>query len=75
VYIAEEISNNQFKIRGKAGMKIYWQVTGIRRMPGPTPIAFRSRWRSPSASEAITSTPSCIVRPEEKGVAWGVILT
>ena len=40
MYIAEEISNNQFKIRGKAGMKIYWQVTGIRRMPGPTPIAF-----------------------------------
>jgi len=31
VYIAEEISNNQFKIRGKAGMKIYWQVTGIRQ--------------------------------------------
>lgn len=31
VYIAEEISNNQFKISGgKPGMKICWQVTGIR---------------------------------------------
>ncbi|MHC4458350.1 MAG: hypothetical protein ACYS0I_14935 [Planctomycetota bacterium] len=31
VYIAEEISENQFKIAGgKRGMKISWQVTGIR---------------------------------------------
>ncbi len=32
VYIAEEISNNQFRISGgQAGMKISWQVTGIRK--------------------------------------------
>jgi hypothetical protein len=32
VYIAEEISNNHFKIAGgKAGMKVSWQVTGIRQ--------------------------------------------
>ena len=32
VYIAEEISNNHFKIAGgKADMKISWQVTGIRQ--------------------------------------------
>jgi len=31
LYIAEEISSNQFKISGgKAGMKVSWQVTGIR---------------------------------------------
>lgn len=31
VYIAEEIQNNKFKIAGgKSGMKISWQVTGIR---------------------------------------------
>ncbi|MBN2280354.1 MAG: hypothetical protein JXQ65_07230, partial [Candidatus Marinimicrobia bacterium] len=31
LYIAEEISNNQFKIAGgSAGMKISWMVTGIR---------------------------------------------
>jgi trimeric autotransporter adhesin len=32
VFIAEEISNNQFKIGGgRAGMKVSWQVTGVRQ--------------------------------------------
>ena len=32
VYIAEEISNNQFRIAGgKEGMKVSWQITGIRQ--------------------------------------------
>ena len=32
VYIANEVSGNQFKIAGgRAGMKISWQVTGIRK--------------------------------------------
>jgi hypothetical protein len=34
VYIAEEISNNQFKIAGgKSNMKVSWEVTGIRQDP------------------------------------------
>lgn len=34
VYIAEEISNNRFKIAGgKHNMKVSWQVTGIRHDP------------------------------------------
>jgi len=34
VYIAEEISGNRFKIAGgKPGMKVSWQVTGIRYDP------------------------------------------
>jgi hypothetical protein len=32
VYVAEEISGNRFKIAGgKAGLKVSWQVTGIRQ--------------------------------------------
>jgi hypothetical protein len=32
VFISEEISNNHFKIEGgKKGMKVSWQVTGIRQ--------------------------------------------
>ncbi|NIP54593.1 MAG: hypothetical protein GWN67_21140 [Phycisphaerae bacterium] len=32
VYVAEEISENQFRISGgKRGMKVSWQVTGIRK--------------------------------------------
>jgi len=34
VYVAEEIQNNRFKIAGgKPGMKVSWQVTGIRHDP------------------------------------------
>jgi len=34
VYIAEEIRDNQFKIAGgNAGLKVSWQVTGIRQDP------------------------------------------
>jgi hypothetical protein len=32
VYIAEELANNQFKVGGgRAGMRISWQITGIRQ--------------------------------------------
>ncbi|MEO0074613.1 MAG: hypothetical protein ABIK31_00690, partial [candidate division WOR-3 bacterium] len=31
VYVAEDISNNQFVIGGKPGMKVYWQVTAERK--------------------------------------------
>ncbi|MFH1746541.1 MAG: hypothetical protein ABIG44_05785 [Planctomycetota bacterium] len=34
VYIAEEIADNQFKIAGgKPGLKVSWQVTGVRQDP------------------------------------------
>lgn len=34
VYIEEEITRNDFKIAGrKQGMKVSWQVTGIRKDP------------------------------------------
>ena len=32
LYVAEEIKNNSFKIAGgKPGMKVSWQVTGVRQ--------------------------------------------
>ena len=34
VYIAEEMSDNRFSIAGgKSGMKVSWQVTGVRKDP------------------------------------------
>jgi len=34
VYVAEEVSNNRFKIAGgRRGLKVSWQVTGIRHDP------------------------------------------
>jgi hypothetical protein len=34
LHVAEEVANNRFRIAGgSAGMKVSWQVTGIRRDP------------------------------------------
>ena len=34
IYVKEEIKNNQFKVAGgKAGMKVSWQVSGVRNDP------------------------------------------
>ena len=34
VYVAQEVSNNQFSIAGgNPGMKVSWQVTGVRKDP------------------------------------------
>jgi hypothetical protein len=41
LYIAKEVTNNKFKIAGgKAGMKVSWEISGVRHNPGfePTPV-------------------------------------
>jgi hypothetical protein len=54
VYIAEEIQDNQFKIAGgKPGLKVSWQVTGIRQDP------YAEQYRMP-----VEETKS----PEERGL-------
>jgi hypothetical protein len=46
LYIAEEITNNRFKIAGgTAGMRVSWQVTGIRKDP------FAEKYRIPVEEE------------------------
>jgi len=71
VYIAQELANNQFKIGGgHAGMKISWQITGIRqdawanahRIPVEEPKTDRER--------GFYLHPELYGAPEEKSVAW-----
>jgi len=71
VYIAEEISNNQFKIAGgKSGMKISWQVTGIRQ------DAWANAHRIPVEEEKNARErgyylhPELYGAPEEKQIEW-----
>jgi len=71
VYIAEEIANNQFKIAGgKPGMKVSWQVTGIRQ------DAWANAHRIPVEEEKNAREhgyylhPELYGAPEEKGIAW-----
>jgi hypothetical protein len=72
VYVAEEISGNRFKIAGgKAGLKVSWQVTGIRH------DAFAEAHRIPVEEEKAGNErgryqhPELYGQPMEKALSYG----
>jgi len=71
LYIAEEVSGNRFKIAGgTAGMKVSWQVTGIRQ------DAYANAHRIPveelkaDKERGYYLHPDLFGQPEEKGTEW-----
>jgi hypothetical protein len=70
VYIAEEIARNHFKIAGgKPGIRVSWQVTGVRQ------DAFANKHRmpveqdKPEAERGYYLYPRLFNQPEEQGVS------
>ncbi|MGH7597743.1 MAG: beta strand repeat-containing protein [bacterium] len=62
LYIAEEITNNRFKIDGgTTGMKVSWQVTGIRKDP------FAEKYRIPVEEEKSVAERGYYLHPEAYG--------
>jgi hypothetical protein len=71
IYVAQEIQRNSFRIAGgRAGLKISWQVTGIRQ------DAWANAHRIPVEEEKADSErghylhPDLFGAPEEKGIQW-----
>ncbi len=71
IYIAEELANNEFKISGgRAGMKVSWQVTGIRQ------DAWANAHRTPvevdknERERGFYLAPELFGAPAEKSVVW-----
>ena len=71
VYIAEEIQGHRFKIAGgKPGLKISWQVTGVRK------DAYANAHRIPVEEEKLAVErghyvhPELYGQPEEKSLEW-----
>jgi hypothetical protein len=71
IYIAEELANNQFKIGGgRAGLKVSWQVTGIRQ------DAWANAHRIPVEEEKNARERGFYIHPElygappEKQIEW-----
>jgi hypothetical protein len=71
VYVGAEIAGNQFKIAGgAAGLKVSWQVTGVRQ------DAFANKHRIPVEEEKSAALrghylhPSAFNQPEEKSIEW-----
>ncbi len=63
VYIAEEISHNRFTIAGgKAGMRVSWQITGIRQ------DAWANQYRIPVEQEKSEQEQGRYLHPELYGL-------
>ena len=71
VSIAAEISNNQFEIAGgKSGMKISWQVTGIRQDAWANAHRIQVEVEKPERERGYYIHPELYGAPEEKSIAW-----
>jgi hypothetical protein len=71
VYIAEKIQHNRFKIAGgKPGMKVSWQVTGIRHDPWAEAHRIPVEEVKPPQEQGTYLHPEVYGQPEEKSVDW-----
>ena len=58
IYISEEINGNRFKIAGgKPGLKVWWQVTGIRQDAYAKARPIVVEQRKPPSEKGFTSFP------------------
>lgn len=58
VYVAEQIHENRFRIAGGSpGLKVSWQVTGIRHDPHATAHPFAVEADKPKSEQGTTLTP------------------
>jgi hypothetical protein len=71
VYISEEVSNNQFKIAGgKPGMKVSWQVTGIRQDAWANAHRIPVEVQKPERERGYYIHPEPYGASAEKGNEW-----
>jgi len=71
VYIAEEVSENRFKIAGgTAGMKVSWQVTGIRQDPWAEANRIVVEEDKPDEELGFYLHPELYGQAEEKSIEW-----
>jgi trimeric autotransporter adhesin len=71
VFVAEELANNRFKIGGgRGGMKISWQITGVRQ------DAWANAHRTPveqmksDRERGFYLSPEAFGAPAEKSISW-----
>ena len=71
LYIAEEISTNRFKIAGGTpGMKVSWQVTGIRQDGYANKHRIPVEEDKPERERGYYLHPDVFNQPEERGIEW-----
>ena len=71
LFIAEEVENNRFKIAGGApGMKVSWQVSGIRQDPYANKNRIKIEEQKSELERGFYLHPESYGLPEEKGIGW-----
>jgi len=71
VYVAQEVQSNAFRIAGgKPGMKISWQVTGIRQDAWANAHRIPVEQAKPEGERGHYIHPELYGAPEEKGIEW-----
>jgi hypothetical protein len=71
LYIAQEVTNNSFEIAGGApGMKVSWQVTGIRQDAFAKANPLKVEMAKSNRERGFYLQPNLFGQPEEKGVEW-----
>jgi len=69
VYIGQEISNNQFKIAGGTpGLKVSWQITGVRHDPYANANRILVEEDKPAQEKGKYLYPELYGLPREKGL-------
>ena len=71
LYIAEEVKGNRFKIAGgESGMKVSWQVTGIRHDPYAEMNRILVEESKPADEQGTYLHPDAYGLPESRGLAY-----
>src|SRR5215213_9052838 len=74
LHVAEEVSENRFKIAGgQEGMKVCWQLTGSRKDPWAAANPFEVEQEKPQEERGRYLEPSLYDAPEEQRVMLGPI--
>lgn len=69
--IAEEVTNNQFKIAGgQPGQKVSWQITGLRQDAWAKANPLQAEVEKPESERDLYVHPELFGQPKEKSVYW-----
>jgi len=71
VYVAEEIVRHRFRIcGGKPGLRVSWQVTGIRHDPVAKSRPLVVEQHKPDDEKGLYQNPEAYGQPQEKGIRY-----
>jgi hypothetical protein len=71
LHVAEEISGNRFKIAGASpGLRVSWQVTGVRQDPWAEANGTVVEEERPLAERGTYKHPAAYGKPERLNIEW-----